>query len=48
MNGNTPLVYSLKNDKAIEQAVVTFNLSHVDDESDMTVGGEDPSLRASE
>jgi cathepsin D len=47
-NNNTPLVYSLKNAGTIDQAIVTFNLSHVDNESDMTIGGDMPDLRSGE
>jgi len=47
-NNNTPLIYSLKNAGSIEKAVVTFNLSHVDHKSEMTIGGDIPDMRDSE
>lgn len=48
VNGNLPLVQTLKKSNEIEKAIITFNLSHVDSSSDMTIGGEDPNVRAGE
>lgn len=45
VNNNLPLVQSLKQSNQIEKSVVTFNLSHVDHGSDMTIGGDDPTIR---
>jgi len=42
VNGNLPLVQSLKKASVIDKAVVTFNLEHPDKGSEMTIGGEDP------
>jgi len=48
VNGNLPLVQSLKKSGEIDKAVVTFNLSHVDKSSDMVIGEDDPSQRDGE
>jgi len=41
MNNLTPLLVALKNDKQIDNNVVTFNLNHSDKDSTMTIGGYD-------
>lgn len=48
VNKHTPIVPFLKKAGDIDSNVVTFRLSHKESESDMIIGGEDPSYRSEE
>jgi hypothetical protein len=45
MNKLTPFTVALKEQGLIDQNIVTFKLSHTDDDSEMIVGGEDATFR---
>lgn len=47
MNKLPPFMTLLKQQGTIRQNLLTFRLDHVSGESDMIIGGEDPSFRAS-
>jgi len=45
VNGNTPFLPMLKQNKVIDRALVTFKLDHANGDSEMTLGLDDPEDR---